>query len=828
MLLPELLLLAFLPGALLYRVPAWDRDRRAGLSAEERGFWAVVLSVAWSCSVTLVLAALESYRFERLLAANLGASLALVLVFRTRLLYRGRAPRPTAVASIPCLLVVVCLWLFFPPAEWVTGGKDPGIYVSEGILIAQRGGLVVHDALVRSIPHRLWDLFVPSYNSRLYYSLRFMGFFLLDPRSGDVVGQFPHLFPASMAIGYGLQGLKGGLGATGMWAITGVLGTYFLGARLFGRTTAACSAWLLALNVTQVWFARSPNSEILTQALTTAALLAAARALVDGDRFFAPVAGALLGLMLFARFDAALPAAGVMAAVALAPLAKQRMGVWFWAALVPVAGLAVRYFATILKPYGDYPLGFVRNEGGPFVALAVIAGALLIRFVARAERVRTSLARAVPLGGAAGVVALAVYAYWFREPGGRLAAHDAAAFRTFAWYVTSPGLLLAVAGFGAFIWRRFWRDPGFVLAVGAASVFVFYKVRIVPEHFWLARRFLPVILPASVLFAVGLWSVRLWERSDGPPEARRLPARVRAGLTAAGLAVTLGLTALFWRQTQPILSHVEYAGLASKVEHLANLIGDQDLVIVESRSASDLHVVALPLAYIYGKQVLVFTSPRPDKALLEGFLDWARQQFPNVYFLGGGGTDLLSRQIAVAPVAGDWFHVPEWDAPRNRYPSGMRLRDFDYGLYRFVEAKPPTGRFDLKIGVRDDVYVIRFHGKERHAESDEPYRWTRDASYVALPGLLDTSRQVTLWLSNGGRPASLGPCVVRVSLDDHPLGEVTVGLALESHSFVIPPEVARRAAARTDPALLAIRTSTWTAIDDPRKLGVIVGRVEVR
>ena len=39
--------------------------------------------------------------------------------------------------------------------------------------------------------------------------LRFMGFFIQDPDTGTVVGQFPHVFPASIAIGYGIDGLTG-------------------------------------------------------------------------------------------------------------------------------------------------------------------------------------------------------------------------------------------------------------------------------------------------------------------------------------------------------------------------------------------------------------------------------------------------------------------------------------------------------------------------------------------------------------------------------------------------------------------------------------------
>ena len=41
--LAQLALIGWLPGAALYRLPWLDRDRRAGLDAEERAFWAIVL-----------------------------------------------------------------------------------------------------------------------------------------------------------------------------------------------------------------------------------------------------------------------------------------------------------------------------------------------------------------------------------------------------------------------------------------------------------------------------------------------------------------------------------------------------------------------------------------------------------------------------------------------------------------------------------------------------------------------------------------------------------------------------------------------------------------
>ena len=32
-------------------------------------------------------------------------------------------------------------WRFFPPSEYIIGGKDPGVYLNEGVQIAQRGAL---------------------------------------------------------------------------------------------------------------------------------------------------------------------------------------------------------------------------------------------------------------------------------------------------------------------------------------------------------------------------------------------------------------------------------------------------------------------------------------------------------------------------------------------------------------------------------------------------------------------------------------------------------------------------------------------------------------
>src|SRR5439155_26117283 len=103
----RLAIIAWLPGAVLFRLPIADRDRRAALPAEERAYWAVLLSVATSVSLVLALAALHRYSFTRPLIAHLliGAALAVTARFNLRL--GAKARRPGLAASIPLALALI-------------------------------------------------------------------------------------------------------------------------------------------------------------------------------------------------------------------------------------------------------------------------------------------------------------------------------------------------------------------------------------------------------------------------------------------------------------------------------------------------------------------------------------------------------------------------------------------------------------------------------------------------------------------------------------------------------------------------------------------------
>ena len=819
-------LIAYLPGAILLRLPVADRSRRAALPVEERIFWHVVISLAWSLAVVLVLASVDAYRLERVMTVNGLLVAGLLVAARGRLSYAGTAAAPTAAVLLPVLLVVLAAVRFFPSSEYIIGGKDPGGYINQGVLMATRGSLVIHEPEVAAIPGPVRTLFFNTHGNMEYFDNRFMGFFLQDPETGSVVGQFPHLYPASIALAYDIGGIRAALGAVGFWAVLGVVAVYLVGARLIGRPAAAAASVLLSFNLAQVFFGGYPNTEMVMQALLFAAILALARAQQDGDAFFGPVAGVLAGLLIFLRQDAplAVGALGVAAVVAwvvdskrprigfIVPLAVAAVAGWFY-----WSGPMRATFWRTQMVIGRYPAWAV--IGGLVAAVAVIALALRLKSL-KSDWTR----RAVPMASVAVLIALALYAWFLRQPGGKLTDFDAATFRTFVEVYAFPlGMIMALVGLLVVVPRRFWRDPGFMIVTAVFAVVFFDDLRIWPEHLWMARRFLPVILPATLLFAAAA-ALGTWERWPRGPQAIR---------AIVGAIVLIILGQQYRIAAAPAVSHVEYKGLVDHVSELAGRFTERDLVVVESRDSGDVHVLSIPLAYIHARRVLVLESAVPDKAMFETFLADAEKRYERVFFLGDGGTDLLSPGIRATPITYVQRESPSFIVtPWNAYRPGIRTVKFNYSVYRLARAPLVAGGFALDVGYEDDLQVVRFGGKE--ITEGRTFRWTGRQSFVSVLGLTGREREVVFTMQDGGRPASAPAAVVEVYVADaaEPLGRITVKGGFAEYRLPLPPEALKAATAATGRQLRLVSTvwrpSEFSASTDTRELGVMVDRVEIR
>ena len=665
------------------------------------------------------------YSFQRLIWINVLLSLAIVLICRHRLIHGAGTPRVSWPALVPIALVALGTWLYFPTSEYVLGGKDPGTYMNEGIQIAQRGSLVVRDPVVAAVPPQSRDLFFPAHvGQTTYYGLRFVGFPILNPDDGSVIGQFPHLFPAAIAVGYGLNGLTGARDAVAVWAILGLLAVYFLAAHLVGRTAAAAATALLATNVIVVWFARYPNAEVMMQALVFAAMLAFVRAAEGSRVFFGSIAAGLLALTLFLRYDTILAFGSFVAAAALLPIAGTRIGFVFGAMLLAGGLAGFWYLLGPLAAYASYPLAFMQRTGSWWTIAGGLAALFALRMIVKVDRVRAMARRTIPVAYAAVLSGLAIYAYFFRKAGPGLAEFDAISLRVFGWYVTPWVLLAVVVGLAIVARDRFWRQPVFFATFAVFSVFFFYKTRIAPEHFWTTRRFLAVTLPGALIVLAGLASLTVGRQALARWTARRdNPATPAPAWTAAvgsilvvAVLFPVGLT--FWRQSAPIRNHVEYAGLIPKLEQLAARVGDRDLLLVESRNAgSDLHMLALPLAYIYARNVLVLNSPVPDKRPLEDFIEWARDAIQRTCSSWEeAGRTCSPARLSAEPVGSDRFQVPEYAAPLNAYPEGVRQQGV-----RVRSVQAPAGRHHA------DTRADRSHDWRRRRSQRRPVSRPRAA-----------------------------------------------------------------------------------------------------
>jgi hypothetical protein len=831
-----LIAIACLPGALIFRLPIGDRPRRAALAADERAFWAVFISITITTLAAMGLAVAGAYTFRRVVGIDVGLAAILVLAVRMRLRYSPAPERLSWTVAMPLGLVALGLWLFFPSSEYVMGGKDPGTYMNEGIQIAQRGSIVIHDSVLEAVPEEFRPMFLSidagEVEQGLDEGVRFMGFFVQSRSRGEVMGQFPHAFPAWIAIGYGLDGLSGARHAVGVWAILGLLAVFFAAARFTGRGPAFVGTVLLAINVAEVWYSRYPNSEMMQQALLFAGLLGLARVFQDDDRFFAPVAAVLLGVMMFARFDSLILIGSVSAGLLLLVADGKRLGWSFMLLLAAFLAAAAAYFGGPLRAYVAIPLMQIGGTRGVATAVALVIGSgLALRGVrARWPRLIASVRPWVPRLLAAGLIAAALYAYFWRQPVGRLAEHDAYALRVFGWYVGPSGLLAAVAGFAVMAWTRFWKDP-VLLAVGTlVSGFFFYKIRIVPEHFWQARRYLPLILPlACVMMAAAAFAP--YRARVGRPAASTAAARLRTGALylAAPLAVLSFIGWTFAAATRPLLHHVEYAGLIPALERLAGGFGDRDLVLIEPRNSSDTHVLAPPLAYIYARNVLLFASPRPDRAQLEQFLIWASGRYDRVLLVADGGFAFASPRIGVTPLRIDRFSIPEYESLRNAFPHRVLYKPFDLYIYELRFSGHGLPPVDIDVGGYDNAWVFRMF--TRQVQDEVTYRWLRERSFISLP-IEATTRAIVLRAGDGGRPARAGTAEVRVFLDDHPLGTITVKGGFADYRIAIPPEIAREAAGGRASPLVRLVSTTWVPKDvlggaDDRALGVMLDRVRI-
>jgi len=818
------LVIFFAPG--LWLVAALGGGRRPlRLLLVEQLFLIVTASLIVSSWVGLALAEWGVFTPGRL-AAGVGiltAALAVLTRERLRLFPGPLRLEDLAVAG----LLVFALVVYFPPFEYVLGGKDPGVYVNAGFRVARHGNLAYVDPLVRDLPAEARSLFFRDDPALpLWSQPRYQGYYLDSPASGQVVSHGFHLYPVWIGIAASLFGMKAGLYATPFFALFSIVGLFVAVRRLFSAQVAIWAAALLSVFQIQVWFARFPNTEMLVQFLFGVALLGIYFMEEERSALAGALTGAALGSTLLVRIDSVLFLVPLGLYLGGLQLMRRfgRAELACLAAFALAAGQAVLHAQLVSAPYVASVLGRwywapLGENLLPVAAVALATFILVDRLAARpVARLIGLLAEPRAGAGAAGLIfALAVYAYFIRpvwhHP--RTAPHDAEAFLRMGWYLYPMGVALAVAGAMLLLARR-ERRWSFLLITGLTfSLFYFYKIRVSNDHFFCMRRFIPVILPSSFiaiaffLATVGGFGGRLASR--------------------AGALVGLLAGLVYLNDGRPLWKHQEFRGSLEFIADVAQLIGDRDVVIFPRQEG--LHLLELPLAELHGKQVLEFYTLRPDKAQLARLLASWPDPHGEVYFVTNYKISLSG--LFTRQVKDFWFATEKYEFTYARPPRSAEPFHLRFTLSKAVDLQDLARRVPrlprVDVGGSDDLQVAWFHEKE--SDGTVTYRWSQATSTVFLPAIERSSRELLLSLAGPEQTAAPLPRV-RVALNDHALGEIEIGRSFGTYRLPLSPE-ALGSLAKELP-VVRLDSEAWRPANvlpgakDVRDLGVRVDWIEVR
>lgn len=836
------------PGALfLSLLPARERDE---IDLSERLFYLAAVGVCVAAWVALVLAELSVFSLVRAASIVGAACVAIAFLAKGRLSHPlGGAPLTRGAAGA-FVVLALAFGLQARPSEYLLGGRDPGTYIAAMSLIGRTGAIGYVDPLIQAVPAADRELFFREEGAPDFTWARFMGFPLESPTTARVFPEFFHLFPAFGAYLFQAVGVKGALATPPVFGILGTLAVFFALRRIFDGAVALLGSTLLAVSVVQVWFARYPVSETLSQFLFFLAVLAIARWEERGSAAFGALAGAALGLSLLVRIDGVL-LLGPLALYLLVRIThhdmKRREALSLLVPLALLAGHAGVHAALFSR---KYVLNIVNRPYWRQPALVwtivafalVLAGLAVVRYGPRVvellERHRSTLVR----GASALVVGLALYAYFVRPylsalafadgnprvrgdaptefalrvlaPLGfhRLAAHDAQAFSRLGWFLSPLALLLS--GFGLVRLFRAWRARAlfFTLASLGSAVFYFYKLRIWNDYFFALRRFVPVIAPAVLAFAA-FATVELFRRSR-----RARPIAIALG------ALLLGLVA---RETWPIARFVDWRNSVRFVDDVARRFTDRDVVIFEQRAS--IHLLSLPLWAVHGTNVIELARFNPGPAKLQDLIESWRGKFGNIYFVRTYRTNLCG--VFLQNVTTYGFGTEEWERAEGRQPVKPESRALRFTIERvvFPEELSVPALSAVDVGGSDDFQVSGFFNKEL-AEGGRSYRWTGACGTLYAPGARMGGR-VTVTATGDKRPATR-PATVMVSLSGTPLGAFPVEPGWHDYSFDLP------ATLQAGPALLRFdvvdargREGTFRPVrdlrgaSDDRDLGVAIDSV---
>jgi len=587
---------------------------------------------------------------------------------RSYLIHDDSATRGVIGKSTPLIILLIMVmagFLFFRPTEYIFGGWDPGVYINTAVHIERTGGIVIDDPAPEYFSSEEWASYSRKHSAG--YSEKYPGFRRMDYERNRLLPQFYHLFPALLAISYFPSGLDSIFYLTPILGLLSLLAIYLAVSELMDWKIALMSMFLIAVNMAEIWQARSPVTEILSQFILFSGLFLLARFLKRGESFTAWLAGSIFGILILSRISALL---------IFLPLAIFFYCRWFLSFrrkdlyfLLPLLALTAYSLLSGILFGGHYiKSAFDNFLGSGSIWLWLIPAAVIIGGRLAPLKKREMIGRLVKRRGfrwtaCAIIIVLVCFGYFIRPHDPSMSA-DRTNLIELGWLLTLPGLVLSIAGICLLILEErinyIW---AFILVTLAFAVVFLCRQLIHPYYMWAARRYMVIVVPGFLICAA--WFI-----------ARLGRVRRRA---ARWVAVILFLIVAGWEvyDSRVLFAHREYRGAVAFMDRMANTVRSGDLILIEGESIDKLPTT---LHMIYGFSVLPIYQPGPKTDIIISSLirrlkknTPSGEEIPIVYLITNGNTPPMpGAGFTLKELPGEIsYHAPLFERSGTHLPSSL-------------------------------------------------------------------------------------------------------------------------------------------------------------
>lgn len=423
-------------------------------------------------------------------------------------------------------------------AEHLQTDRDPGVYLTTGKWLANRGTLLVDGTVggFSGVEHVVGK-------TGGYHEIR---------DDGLLYAQFNHGFSTILALADWVGGDRLMLNLNPLIGGLFLLLLFVLLLRLFSLWIAVMAFLTAAWNLVFWFFARDTYSEPLVALLLVMALIAAYRASQEASPEHWVMAGALVGVTALVRIDASIYLSVFALIIGVEVLRGARFGGSLSRRLGFVTLVVMWSFGILgyldLRWRSPQYLSDLNTSVTPMLFLAFVSGALALgcllfanpnrRLFQMSMSIWVAVARYVRLASAVGLGVFMLWAVFVRPHFSRAGAGHAGpeaglvvlggvpvdelrlfvelSGRWLTWYWGIPAVLIASAGSvlalarGSFPRRdRFWMA---LTLCGVTMIPFLVKPSITPDQIWALRRFYPMaLIGLAVAIGAAFTLVKAWE-----------------------------------------------------------------------------------------------------------------------------------------------------------------------------------------------------------------------------------------------------------------------------------------------------------------------------